>query len=84
MPCFSSTKSLTGHSLGGTGVQEAIYSILAIRDDIAPPTINLENPGEGCDLNYSANKATELTISKSISNAAIALYDNVGCSTLKL
>jgi len=65
----SSTKSMTGHLLGAAGAIEAIYSILAIRDNIAPPTINLENPGEGCDLNYSANKATELTISKSISNS---------------
>ncbi len=49
---ISSTKSMIGHLLGASGAVESIFSILAIRDQVAPPTINLEEPGEGCDLNY--------------------------------
>ena len=65
----SSTKSMTGHLLGAAGAIEAIFSILAIRDNICPPTINLEEPDEGCDLNYSANQATHRDVSYSLSNS---------------
>ena len=65
----SSTKSMTGHLLGAAGAIEAIFSLLSIRDNISPPTINLDNPDELCDLNYSANKPSEINISKSISNS---------------
>lgn len=53
----SSTKSMIGHLLGAAGSVEAIFTILALRDNMAPPTINLDSPGEGCDLDFVANKA---------------------------
>ncbi|MDC8831267.1 beta-ketoacyl-ACP synthase II [Alteromonas gilva] len=53
----SSTKSMIGHLLGAAGAVEAIFTILALRDKTAPPTINLDNPGEGCDLDFVAHKA---------------------------
>ena len=53
----SSTKSMTGHLLGAAGSVEAIFTILALRDKMAPPTINLDEPGEGCDLDFVAHKA---------------------------
>ena len=65
----SSTKSMTGHLLGAAGGIEAIFSILAIRDNICPPTINLEDPDEECDLNYSAKQATQRNIKYSLSNS---------------
>ena len=65
----SSTKSMTGHLLGAAGAIEAIFSILAIRDNICPPTINLDDPDEGCDLNYSAIQATSKDINYSLSNS---------------
>jgi 3-oxoacyl-[acyl-carrier-protein] synthase II len=57
----SSTKSMIGHLLGAAGSVEAIFTILALRDQIAPPTINLDNPGEGCDLDFVANGAAGFT-----------------------
>lgn len=65
----SSTKSCTGHLLGAAGVVEAIFSILAIRDSILPPTINLDNPDEDCDLDYVPNTAREAKIKTVISNS---------------
>lgn len=66
---ISSTKSMTGHLLGAAGAIEAIFSILAIRDQIAPPTINLENPDAECDLNFVAHKAQPQTIQVALNNS---------------
>ena len=65
----SSTKSMTGHLLGAAGGAEAIFSLLAIRDNIAPPTINLEDPSPGCDLDYVANSAREMPVDVALSNS---------------
>lgn len=65
----SSTKSMTGHLLGAAGVAEAIFSILAIRDQVAPPTINLDNPDEGCDLDYVPHTARQMPIEVAMSNS---------------
>ncbi len=65
----SSTKSMTGHALGAAGAIEAVISILAIRDSVAPPTINLDNPGEGCDLDYVPHQAKEIPIDAVLTNS---------------
>lgn len=65
----SSTKSMTGHLLGAAGAIEAIFSILSMNENLCPPTINLENPDIGCDLNYSALSSTEKNINYSLSNS---------------
>ncbi len=65
----SSTKSMTGHLLGAAGGIEAVFSVLALRDQVAPPTINLDNPGEGCDLDFVANTARKAKLSVSMSNS---------------
>ena len=64
----SSTKSMTGHLLGAAGGAEAIYSVLALHHGIIPPTINLEQPGEGCDLDYVPNVAREKKVDVTVSN----------------
>jgi 3-oxoacyl-[acyl-carrier-protein] synthase II len=66
---ISSTKSMTGHLLGAAGVVEAIFSLLAIRDGIVPPTINLHNPGPDCDLDYVPNTARKLKVDIALSNS---------------
>jgi len=65
----SSTKSMTGHLLGAAGSVEAIFCILAMRDQIAPPTINLDNPSDGCDLNFVAHTAQKRSIKIALSNS---------------
>ncbi|WP_266158427.1 beta-ketoacyl-ACP synthase II [Dyella silvatica] len=66
---MSSTKSVTGHLLGAAGGIEAIFSILALRDQVMPPTINLDEPGEGCDLDFVPHTAREAKIDVAVSNS---------------
>jgi 3-oxoacyl-[acyl-carrier-protein] synthase II len=66
---ISSTKSMTGHLLGAAGVIEAIFSILAIRDSVAPPTINYHTPDPECDLDYVPNTARQMKIEFALSNS---------------
>jgi 3-oxoacyl-[acyl-carrier-protein] synthase II len=65
----SSTKSMTGHLLGAAGAVEAIFSVLALRDQVAPPTINLDQPGEGCDLDYVPKHARPMRLEYVLSNS---------------
>jgi len=65
----SSTKSMTGHLLGAAGSVEAIFTILALIDQKAPPTINLDNPGEGCDLDFVAHKASDFKADYALCNS---------------
>ena len=65
----SSTKSMTGHLLGAAGGVEAIFSILALRDNVLPPTINLDNPGEGCDLDFVPHVARDAKLEVVLSNS---------------
>ena len=65
----SSTKSMTGHMLGAAGSAEAIFTLLAMRDQIAPPTINLDNPAEGCNLDYVPHEARQMPINAALTNS---------------
>jgi len=65
----SSTKSMTGHLLGAAGAVEAIFCVLALRDQVAPPTINLDHPGEGCDLDYIPKHARPMPLEYVLSNS---------------
>lgn len=65
----SSTKSMIGHALGAAGSVEAVITALALRDQVAPPTINLDNPDEGCDLDYVADGARQAPIRAALSNS---------------
>jgi 3-oxoacyl-[acyl-carrier-protein] synthase II len=66
---ISSTKSVTGHLMGGAGSIEAIFSILAIRDQFVPPTMNIFNQDPECDLNYTPNKGISHQIDTVMSNS---------------
>lgn len=66
---ISSTKSMTGHMLGAAGGVEAIFSVLALKEGIVPPTMNLQNQAEECDLNYTPNAAVEKTMDYALSNS---------------
>ena len=66
---ISSTKSMTGHLLGASGALEAVLSVLAIQNNIVPPTMNLQNADPECDLNYTPNKAKETDVNSVISNS---------------
>ena len=66
---MSSTKSAIGHLLGAAGSVEAIFSILAVRDGVAPPTLNLDNPSEGCDIDLVAHQARRRPIRAALSNS---------------
>jgi 3-oxoacyl-[acyl-carrier-protein] synthase II len=65
----SSTKSMTGHLLGGSGGIEAVATVMAIANDHVPPTINLENPEEGCDLDYVPHESREHHVGVALSNS---------------
>jgi 3-oxoacyl-[acyl-carrier-protein] synthase II len=66
---MSSTKSMTGHTLGAAGGIEAAFSVLAVHHGLLPPTINLEKPDPACDLDYVPNQAREASLQAALSNS---------------
>jgi 3-oxoacyl-[acyl-carrier-protein] synthase II len=66
---ISATKSMTGHALGAAGAIESVYSLMSLRHNIAPPTINLQNPSEDCDLDYVANEARQGSFTNVVNNS---------------
>jgi 3-oxoacyl-[acyl-carrier-protein] synthase II len=66
---ISSTKSMTGHLLGGAGGVESVISVMAVREDLIPPTINLDNPDPQCDLDYVPHKARKTTVTAAMTNS---------------
>ena len=66
---MSSTKSMTGHLLGAAGGVEAVFTVLAMRDQQAPATINLDNPDPACDLDYIPNTSRDMRIRTALSNS---------------
>ena len=64
----SSTKSMTGHLLGGAGGVESVFTVLAVRNQVAPPTINIFNQDPDCDLDYCANTARDMKIDLAVKN----------------
>ena len=69
VPLVSSTKSMTGHTLGAAGALESVFSILALQNSVVPPTINLENPDPDCDLDYVANRARSASLRYAMTNS---------------
>ena len=69
VPLVSSTKSMTGHTLGAAGALESVFSILALQNSVVPPTINLENPDPDCDLDYVANRARPASLRYAMTNS---------------
>ena len=67
--CVSSTKSMIGHLLGASGAAEAIVSVLTLHDQVITPTINLDNPEDGCDLDYVPHKARETAVNAVLTNS---------------
>ena len=68
-PPISSTKSMTGHTLGAAGAVESIFSIMSVINNIAPPTINLDNPDEGCDLDFISHQARDMKMDVALNNS---------------
>ena len=66
---ISSTKSMTGHLLGGAGGVETVFTALTLNHGIIPPTINFENPDENCDLDYVPNQARDVDVKTVLSNS---------------